>query len=317
MQSDRWADSGVLITNPLAGAGRADLVDAGTLTRWCAELVGDLTVVETRYRGHAEEIATKAAGSGADLVIVAGGDGTTREVASGLVRAADERPEAALPAVFCVPVGTANSFYREIWSDRPWQRTLTEALSGPARQVRHVDVAHLRESGTHALLGTGTGVVADVLAAANRLTGLAGRDRYRQAVADVVAAHRPYPARITVDGEVVHEGAVHLTNIGGGRYRAGQFRLMPHSVLDDGLLDLCAFDGTCDLLELLNLTREGRHVERPGVIYTRGRHFVVERTDGAPLSLEYDGEMADGERSRCTVGLLAGVLPFLAPPHQA
>ena len=53
------------------------------------------------------------------------------------------------------------------------------------------------------------------------------------------------------------------------------------------------------------------------MIYVRGRRFVVERTDGAPLSLEYDGEMAAGEWSRCTVGLLAGVLPFLAPPHQA
>lgn len=317
MQPGRWADSGVLITNPVAGAGRADLVDADTLTRRCAELVGSLTATGTRHRGHAEEIAAKAVADGADLVIVAGGDGTTREVASGLVRASLERPGAPLPALFCVPVGTANSFYRELWSDRPWQLTLPEALSGPARRVRHVDVAHIRESDTYALLGTGTGVVAEVLATANRLTGLAGRDRYRQAVADVVAAHRPYPTRITVDGEVVHDGTVQLTNIGGGRYRAGQFRLMPRSVLDDGLLDLCVFDGTCDLVELLNLTREGRHVERPGVIYTRGRHFVVERTDGAPLSLEYDGEMATGGRSRCTVGLLAGVLPFLAPPHQA
>ncbi|WP_328551730.1 diacylglycerol/lipid kinase family protein [Streptomyces sp. NBC_00358] len=317
MQPGRWADSGVLITNPLAGAGRVDLVDAGTLARSCAELVGDLTVIGTRYRGHAEEIAVKAVADGADLVVVAGGDGTTREVASGLVRAGVERSGALLPALFCVPVGTANSFYREIWSDRPWRQTLAEALSGPARRVRHIDVAHIQESDTYALLGTGTGVVAEVLAAANRLTELAGRDRYRQAVARVVAAHRPYPARITVDGEVVHDGTVQLTNIGGGRYRAGQFKLMPRSVLDDGLLDLCAFDGTCDLIELLNLTREGQHVERPGVIYTRGRHFVVERTDGAPLSLEYDGEMATGERSRCTVGLRAGVLPFLAPPHRA
>ncbi|MET9254332.1 diacylglycerol kinase family protein [Streptomyces sp. NPDC003717] len=318
MQSDRWAGSGVLITNPLAGAGRADRADLAALTRWCAERVGDLAVVPTGHRGHAEEIAAKAVADGADVVIVAGGDGSTREVAAGLARTGPARPGADLPAVFCVPAGTANSFYREIWSDRPWTRTLDEALSGPVRRVRHVDLAHIEEIGVHALLGTGTGVVADVLAAANRRTDVAGRERYQQAVARVVAAHRPYPARVTVDGEVVHEGGVQLTNIGGGRFRAGQFRLMPHSVLDDGLLDLCVFDDTCDLLELLSLTREGRHVGRPGVIYTRGRHFVVERTDGAPLSLEHDGETAAGEHARCTVGLLAGVVPFLAPPpHQA
>jgi diacylglycerol kinase (ATP) len=317
MPRSDWASTGLLIFNSRAGAGRTDLMSVDEVAAQCAQLVSGLRVVLTEYHRHAEELAAKAVGDGTDVVIVAGGDGTTREVASGLVGAASSRPGDRIPVLINIPGGTANSLYREIWSDRPWQRALESAIATAVPRVRWVDMARIEETGTLVLLGTGTGLVAEVLATANRLTGVPGRDRYLRAVAETLRGVTPYPLRVTVDGRVVHDGSTHLTNIGGGRYRAGQFRLMPLSVLDDGLLDICVVGGELDPAELLRLTRDGRHVDRPEVVYTRGSRFSLERTDGRPLTLEYDGEMAAGNTSRCTVAVLPGALPVLAPSAEA
>ncbi|MER5280293.1 diacylglycerol kinase family protein [Streptomyces sp. NPDC002809] len=313
-----WARTGLVVFNPVAGAGRTDRMAADAVVRRCERYVTDVTVVPTGYRGHAEELAAKAAADGIDVVIAVGGDGTTRESAAGLVRASLARPDGITggPALVNVPGGTANSVFREVWSDRPWEQALDAALGTSAPRIRRVDMARIVETGTLALLGTGTGVVAEVLEAANRLGSVPGRDRYRLAVAETVRTAAPYPLRVTVDGTVVHDGPAYLTNIGGGRYRSGQFKLMPLSVLDDGLLDICVVSGDLPLPELLHLTQDGSHVDRPQVVYTRGRRFVLERTDGSSLTCEYDGESATGIASRCTVEILPGVLPVLAPSAE-
>ena len=64
----------------------------------------DLTVVGTLYRRHAIDLARDGAASGAQVVVVLGGDGTLNEVANGLVGT-----DAALAAL---PGGSTNVFAR-------------------------------------------------------------------------------------------------------------------------------------------------------------------------------------------------------------
>ena len=45
----------------------------------------DVSIVETKRRGHATKLAQFAASDGVDIVAVLGGDGTQNEVANGLV----------------------------------------------------------------------------------------------------------------------------------------------------------------------------------------------------------------------------------------
>jgi diacylglycerol kinase family enzyme len=72
----------------------------------------DLEVVETRYRGHASDVAAGAAGkSGAELVLTLGGDGTVNEVVNGLLRAGPRQPG---PALAALPGGNANVFSRAL-----------------------------------------------------------------------------------------------------------------------------------------------------------------------------------------------------------
>lgn len=113
---------------------------------------------------------------------------------------------------------------------------------------------------------------------------------------------------------MLFEGPTPLALVGGVRHRAGTFPVLPRSVLDDGLLDVCVVTGDLPLRDLPGLTLDGGHVGRPDVVYERGRTIVLERTDGRPLTFEYDGELRTGTAQRYTVHVMPSVLPVLAPP---
>lgn len=66
----------------------------------------DVTVTETSRRGHATRLAQKAAGSGVEVVVVLGGDGTLNEAANGLA--------GTTTALAALPGGSTNVFARTI-----------------------------------------------------------------------------------------------------------------------------------------------------------------------------------------------------------
>ncbi|HUL28129.1 MAG TPA: diacylglycerol kinase family protein [Streptosporangiaceae bacterium] len=74
----------------------------------------DLTVVQTRYRGHAAHFAGEAAKGGYDLVLTLGGDGTVNEAVNGLLHASPSGGPDARPALATVPGGSANVFTRAL-----------------------------------------------------------------------------------------------------------------------------------------------------------------------------------------------------------
>ncbi|MBO0654993.1 diacylglycerol kinase family lipid kinase [Streptomyces triculaminicus] len=72
-----------------------------------------LDVATTEYRGHARDLARRAAESGTiELVVALGGDGTVNEVVNGLLHAGPD--PAALPRLAVVPGGSTNVFARAL-----------------------------------------------------------------------------------------------------------------------------------------------------------------------------------------------------------
>jgi len=94
----------IVIFNPVAGRRRTrklwDVLDILSANGVRIELT------ETRFPGHAAEIARSAAASGADLVVAAGGDGTIAEVANGL--------SGSIAKLGIIPTGTANVLAQEL-----------------------------------------------------------------------------------------------------------------------------------------------------------------------------------------------------------
>ena len=102
--------------------------DAGRVVRALGSRL-ELETAQTRYRGHAGELAAASAEAGFDLVVTFGGDGTVNEVVNGLMRskvttadcaAAADGPAPAgaamarRPAIAPVPGGGANVFARTL-----------------------------------------------------------------------------------------------------------------------------------------------------------------------------------------------------------
>lgn len=242
-------------------------------------------------------------------VLAVGGDGTVRTCAEALAGG-------GVPLAI-VPAGTGNSLYRALWEDRAWPGVLADTLTGAAR-VRDVDLLEVRgeESGTTviALLGVSAGFIAEVVHASQELIGVSGRERYTVAAGSALEAHESFPVRVVLDEIELVEGPALLVAVGGARHRAGTFQLLPRSVLDDGLLDVCVIGeiDTDGFTALAGAVVNGEHLGHPDVAYGQGRSVRIERIDGLPLVLEHDGDLWPVEDHAVEV-TVAGSVKMVAP----
>ncbi|GAA0416766.1 diacylglycerol kinase [Acrocarpospora corrugata] len=121
----------------------------------------ELTVEETRYRGHAAVLAGTAGAKGFDAVAVLGGDGTVNEVANGLM-AGEARPK-----LIIIPGGSANVLARALGlPNHPIEATgaVLEAL----RDGRHrtISLGHATWD-LDETLGDGGGLAAEIAGASD------------------------------------------------------------------------------------------------------------------------------------------------------
>ncbi|WP_445281070.1 diacylglycerol/lipid kinase family protein [Streptomyces sp. DSM 118148] len=301
----------LIVANPASGSHSPELVrQVAELCEACLERAEvHLTSAPGDATGAVRRALERKQGA-PDLVVAVGGDGTVREVVQGLV------PATGRATLAVVPGGTGNSGYKMLWGERPWTESLKAVLTdygiGGSARLRRLDLARLAETRNYVYLGACSGVIADALITARELP-LTGRERYARAFADTAAGYPPYPGRVTVDGRVVHEGPTVLANVGGGRYRGGRFQVLPDSLLDDGLLDVCVIGGGIPAADVPGLTLEAAHMDHPATVYARGRRITVERTDGGRLPLEHDGEYQHGIGDSATFEVLPGALPVWAP----
>ncbi|WP_158854577.1 diacylglycerol/lipid kinase family protein [Saccharothrix deserti] len=243
-----------------------------------------------------------------DVVVAIGGDGTAGEVARG-VAAVDE---ATRPALLVAPAGTGNSNFRGLWDDLPWPEVVSAVFTERRFEIRPMDLIHLAELDTATLLGVSSGAVPECLVIAPTLP-LTGRERLLTAALQVLNTYVPYPGRVVVDDEVLCECATLLAIVGGVRYRGGLLKMLPKSVLDDGLLDVCVIDSSASIEELATAALTGDITDVAGVHYGRGRTARLERTDGAPMKLEHDGELETGAYSSYQLQVVPRPISVVVP----
>jgi diacylglycerol kinase (ATP) len=248
----------------------------------------------------------------ATIIVAVGGDGTVTDLVQALVGGPRSQQ------IVCpLPLGSGNSTARNLFGDLDWRQILDVLDSPCSYEIRTLDLLHLVEPDTTAVLGTSTGFLAQVLVGARRVDpAVQGIERYYMAAVDVLQAMPAHPTRVTVDGIVLSDGSTSSVAVGGGRFRARTFQFLPNSVLDDGLLDVCTIDAldSAAVAEVLPLIPTGRHLGRPEVRYARGRTVVIERTDGRALVAEFDGSVWDAAGSRLTVDIAPNALLALGVP---
>lgn len=288
------------IVNSAAGGDPEFLLDQ--LIEGSADRV-IIDVFRTSGPGDAERLASSLTDSMLYLMIVAiGGDGTVREIVSGLRQANILKQ----PVLLVAPAGTGNSNYRAFWEDAPWEEVVRSIFADNIA-IRSIDLAYIEELQRVVVLGAGVGVIADGLVTARNLQG-SGRDLYLQAAFETLQNFQPVPVRVSVDGIIISDSNIINISIGGGRYRAGNFQPLPRSFLDDHALDVSVLEECDRPLEAAALALSGDFTEHDAVKYGRGRRVVIERLDGEFLRLEHDGDVMPIERSAYTVDLLPAAL---------
>ena len=123
------------------------------------------------------------------------------------------------------------------------------------------------------------------------------------------------PMKLTFDDGTVIEKEFTLTAIGNGKFCGGGFKAAPISLLEDGLLDVCAIDKVSKLtfLSLVSLYKKGTYLNNKRaqkiINYVQVPHFKMEFEEPIPICI--DGEIKRAKNY--TVEILPGAVRFVAP----
>jgi diacylglycerol kinase (ATP) len=305
-----------LVGNPTAGKGRAKQhgIAALALLRAAGHEVVDLTgttAAESLTR------ARDAARGGADVLVVAGGDGMVHLGVNAV--AGTSTPLAVLAC------GTGNdvatSLGLPVHDLLAGVRTVLEGTPRRIDAVRQTEPASTTEDEpgrwyAGVLCG---GFDAVVNERANRWRWPRGRLRYDLAIARELPVFRPLPYELELDGVRWQTDAM-LVAVGNGPRYGGGMRIAPDASYDDGLLDVVVVAR----LSIVGLARAfpkiytGQHVHHPAVTVRRARSVRL----SAPGITAY----ADGERFGrlpLTVEVVPGAVtvlvprPASSPPHTS
>lgn len=271
----------VVIVNRAAKGGRAGAEVAPHLAR----IGGEARVVHTERAGHATTIAAQAARDGAPLVVAAGGDGTLFEVVNGLMQVEPARR----PTLGVLPVGTGNSFVRDLGLPSPAD-AVDAILRGAPRPVDVVRVDHA-DGQLHYINLLSVGFSAEAGALTNRRYKGLGASGYILAVLQcLVRLHAErFPHRL--DGGELDRTPYTLVSFSNSRFTGGDMQMAPDADIADGELDVVTIGQMRRLRFLTAFPRifAGTHPALREIGTTRARRVTFE--GAAPVDVMVDGEI--------------------------
>lgn len=283
------------IVNPAAGQGRVERLWPELVPKLRAT-TSDLTICKTTGPGEATTLTRSALTEPYERIVAVGGDGTLHEVVNGYFRP-DGTAFTPAPPLVPLPCGTGTDFNRVLGG-----KTGLDAVAYLHRgRVRPVDLLRVEytdpdqeRASRYAVNSTSVGLSSDVVHAVNQGgLPLPGRLRYLGAILQALVEHVPFDVAITLDGEIVSEGPVHLVVMANGHTFGAGVKIAPHAVVDDGELDVTILHDVPPFRLLRSLPRfyKGEHLSLDGVSAHRGRRLTVRPLTDASNRVEADGEL--------------------------
>lgn len=299
----------LIIYNPIAGKGHAAKV-APLIEKRLTELGVEYTLVRTEKVGHGIELARNAALMGFDVVVAAGGDGTTNEVINGLMQAKDKGHKP--PTMAVLPVGRGNDFAFSMGIPTTWEEAC-QVLADANAQPLDIGISRGEYYPDGRYFGNGVGVgfdaVVGFVAAKSKLSGMLS---YLVAAMKTMYIYFKAPTvDITLDKETITVSAL-MVSIMNGRRMGGSFMMAPESVMGDGLLDLCIVSEVSrgKILPLIVKFMKGSQADDPAVRMVRSSHVTVTAVKGT-LPAHGDGETLCEEGHQLRIELLPQQLQLI------
>lgn len=302
----------VVVVNPAAAGGAARRAFERLQPR-LRQWAPDCRVQWTAGRGHATTLAQEARRGGAELLVVAGGDGTMHEAVNGLL----QEPVGRQPDLVCLPLGTGCDLARSLDLASAGD-ALNVPLSRYQRFAMDVGVADLTsiDDPTDRLSirfvnDANAGLGSLVAARVNDSTTLRRLGSVAYALAAVPSIVRGARTEFawSVDG---CSGRASLLNVSicNGPSFGGGMRMCPQARHDDGVLHMALVGAipVSRVVGLLSAAMRGADLVDPAIRVARGRCLTLE---GDAL-VETDGEVRGRLPGRFSV--LPGALTLRLPP---
>lgn len=310
----------LVILNPVSGNGHGEKLWPQIETA-LREGGLDFDLARTTAPRAGVRIAEQAKRNGYGTLIAIGGDGTTNEVANGMLRASGGAPAGTLGVI---PVGSGNDFTKMLPGlPRPgdpqpdWPASIQRILVGGTRvvDVGRVTADHpapgFDASAHYYVNGLDTGFGASVAQHAHEVPFLRGTAIYLAAVFMTLIKYSVPHVKIEIDKDAIEQTSTMIA-VSNGRCIGGGFWITPTAQNDDGLLDVMIVQGLgrIGILSLLPKVMKGTHVGDPRVAFKQGARVTIESPD--PLIIETDGEIPFVDAHRVEIALLPKHLRVIA-----
>jgi YegS/Rv2252/BmrU family lipid kinase len=248
---------------------------------------GSFKVLFTKHRGDAAALAADAARKGAKLIVACGGDGTTSEVANGILSSGKDVELGILPS------GTGGDFRRTL-EIPPRSRDAARILR-TGRTVR-IDVGRVSYIDTNGNEASRYFVGVASCGMSTKVIERVKTDRVSFVSALLKTAMHNEPVRLLVQLDDAHERHLVVSNlcVANARYFGGGMKIAPDAKLTDGKFDVV---GVGDLSAVKIFTSAprvytGSHLSMDEVSHTLARKITIRAADrDAEIALEVDGEL--------------------------
>ncbi|MBL7777944.1 MAG: YegS/Rv2252/BmrU family lipid kinase [Chitinophagales bacterium] len=267
------------------------------------------TIKYTEHAQHAIELATALCAEQVDYLIAVGGDGTLNEVINGVMRSGNTQIKLGV-----LPYGSGNDFVKTIHAP--------SSVTGLAvliknDQYKPIDLLHCtftspdgNPAKRYCINITDVGMGGDIAEQLNRSNKWLGATlTYQYFIVKTLLTYRPKMIRIKSD-ELNYEGSVMNFCMCNGKYFGSGLGVSPHSLVDDGKMNLVCI-GEVSLLDYIKNFAAIKKCEpliHPQVFYATANYIQI---DGANerLPIDLDGEFAG--YSPMNVRVLPNALYFL------
>jgi diacylglycerol kinase (ATP) len=302
-----------IILNPTSARGAvASLVPEIESGLQAHRLTYRLTLTEKP--GHATALAFAACQRGCQVVVAAGGDGTTNEVANGILQAGQAGH--SQPALGVLAVGQGNDFAYGAGIP-PGVQAGVAILAVDER--RWIDAGLVEAGSDHAaryfVNGVGIGFDAMVGFQAARFTRLQGFLAYAiAAIKTVFIDFVPPRVKIELDDEQSIERTCLMVSVMNGRRMGGGFHMTPASSMSDGRFSMCIAESIPRLQILAAIPKflNGTQGQLPSISFAEARRVRVMALQGT-LPAHADGETVSEAAQSINMQINPGVLQILAP----
>jgi YegS/Rv2252/BmrU family lipid kinase len=306
-----------IIANPAAAKGTAERA-IPQIEHTLAECGLDFDLVRTERPWHAAELAQEAVAAGYDVVVAAGGDGTSNEVLNGLMQAKATAP-AASPAMGLLCIGRGNDFAYGVGIPADLEAGCRALVQDYRRTIDVGRVAGgLYPQGRYFGNGVGIGFDAVVGFEAAKFARLGGFLGYVVAVLKTVFLyyHAPLVA-IEYGGQTITQPSL-MISIMNGRRMGGGFMMAPQGQPDDGLLDLCIARqvSRARIFALVPHFMRGTQATQKPITMERAQRVVVTAVEGV-LPAHADGETLCIEGQHLEVELLPHQIEIICQRSEA